>query len=433
MNLSKSICTSSLILLVFTVVNANAVGVVVGTDGKPKSYKLNLPFAFYNETFGVAGGYVYGVGGWPQPQSTILSTTIAGSTGSAMSFLVGKDLQIPFTRRWFIDPVMSVGYFNDNDSYADGNPDYAKERAGNNDSDKDNFVEGDGWDNFFRFKFKYLLPIGSGKDTIIKTYKVAGGHLVSGASGGESMNPFKSGDTYLELRPFYRSQGVDGEYADAKVKTNGIDAGIYWDNRDFYPNPKRGNSWRMKYSEDYGKFNSSGEWTTMQGEVDQYFSLGESTLTSFFSDRILALDVWTAYSPSWDVQDDGGIDNRPPIYTGATLGGLWKMRGYPSNRFSDRAAIYYCAELRLSMNWNPFDEWPWIQKYLGVQWVQIVPFVEVGRVAPEWDLDRLHSDMKYDGGLGFRLLAKGMTVRIDFAGSDEGFATQMIIQQPFQF
>ena len=109
------------------------------------------------------------------------------------------------------------------------------------------------------------------------------------------------------------------------------------------------------------------------------------------------------------------------------------MRGYPSNRFSDRAAIYYSAELRFTMDWNPFGEMDWIQKYLGVQWVQIVPFVEVGRVAPEWEFEKLHSDMKYDAGLGFRLLAKGMTVRVDFAGSDEGFKTQMIIQQPFQF
>jgi len=431
--MTKRISITVLLLLTIMVVNADAVGIIVGADGKSKAKQLNLPFAFYNETFGVAAGYVYGVGGWPQPQSTLLSTTLAGSSGSAMSFLIGKDLQIPFTGRWFLDPVMSVGYFNDAQSYSNGNPDYDDERAGSNDSDEDNYIEGDGWDNFFRFKFKYLLPIGGGKDTIINTYKVVGGHLISGPSGGDSMNPFKSGNTFLELRPFYRSQQNDGEDADIEVKTNGIDASIYWDNRDFYANPKRGNSWRIKYSEDFNQFNSSGDWTTIQGEVDQYFSLGESTLTSWFSGRILALDFWTAYSPSWDEQDDGSIDNRPPIYTGATLGGLWKMRGYPSNRFSDRAAIYYCAELRLITSNNPFDELPWIQKYLGVQWAQIVPFVEVGRVAPKYDLEELHSDMKYDAGVGFRLLAKGMTVRIDFAGSDEGLKTQMIIFQPFQF
>jgi len=433
MNLTKSVCISLFILLTITVVNVHAVGITVGADEKVKSAKINLPFAFYNETFGVAGGYVYGVGGWPQPQALLLSTTIAGSSGSAMSFLIGKDLQIPFTRRWFFDPVMSVGYFNDADSYSNGNPDFTDEQAGDNNSDEDNYIEGDGWDNFFRFKFKYLLPIGAGKDTIINTYKVVGGHMVEGAAGGYSMNPFKSGDTFVELRPFYRSQQNDGPDADNTIKTNGIDAGLYWDNRDYYANPKRGNSWRIKYSEDFNLFNSSGNWNTIQGEVDQYFELGKSTLTKWFSGRILALDFWTAYSPSWDVQADGSIDNRPPTYTGATLGGLWRMRGYPSNRFSDRAAIYYCAEFRLTLRQNPFDRWEWLQKYLGVQWVQIVPFVEVGRVAPEWEFEKLHSDMKYDGGLGFRLMAKGMTVRLDFAGSDEGFKTQMIIAQPFQF
>jgi len=433
MNLAKSICTGLLILLIITAVNAHAVGVTVGPDGKTRTSVLQLPFAFYNQSFGAAAGYVYGITGWPQKQSTLLSTTIGGTTGSAMSFLIGKDLQIPFVQRWFVDPVMSVGYFKDSESYGNGNPDYPDEQAGSNDSDEDNYVEGSGWDNYFRIKFKYLLPMGQGKDTIINTYKVSGGHLIDGATGGESMNPFTSGVTYLEFRPFYRSQAVDGDDVDTKVKTNGLDIGVYWDNRDYFANPKRGNSWRMKYSEDFGKLNSSGEWTSMEGEVDQYFELGESTITSYFSSRILALDFWTSYSPSWDTQSDGSIDDRPPTYQGATLGGLWRMRGYPSSRFSDRAAIYYCAELRLTLKSNPFDHWDWIQKYVGVQWVQVVPFVEVGRVAPEWDMDRLHSDMKYDAGLGFRLLAKGMTVRIDFAGSEEGFATQMIIAQPFQF
>ena len=66
MNLAKSICISLLILLIVAVVNANAVGVTVGPDGKPKTAKLQLPFAFYNQSFGAAVGYVYGVGGWPQ-------------------------------------------------------------------------------------------------------------------------------------------------------------------------------------------------------------------------------------------------------------------------------------------------------------------------------------------------------------------------------
>jgi hypothetical protein len=56
-NSVKSICISLLILLIVMVVNANAVGVVVGPDGKVKSTKLNLPFVFYNQSFGAAAGY----------------------------------------------------------------------------------------------------------------------------------------------------------------------------------------------------------------------------------------------------------------------------------------------------------------------------------------------------------------------------------------
>ncbi len=72
------------------------------------------------------------------------------------------------------------------------------------------------------------------------------------------------------------------------------------------------------------------------------------------------------------------------------------MRGYPSQRFNDKAAIYYAAELRLIPRWNPFERWDWIQKYVGIQWLQFVPFVEVGRVSSSWSLDEQHSDMKWD-------------------------------------
>jgi hypothetical protein len=118
---------------------------------------------------------------------------------------------------------------------------------------------------------------------------------------------------------------------------------------------------------------------------------------------VIALDLWTSYSPTWDETRDGTIANRPPAYTGATLGGLWRTRGFPSQRFNDRAAVYYSAELRLMPKWNPFDGWPRVQKYLGIQWLQFVPFAEVGRVAPEWGVNRLHSDMKWDAGIGIRV------------------------------
>jgi outer membrane protein assembly factor BamA len=426
----KQMVQAVVLFLVFIYSNlAYAQGVAVGPDGQFSPQTLSLPYAFYNENFGFAAGYVYGKVGSPQKQSTILTTAIIGTDGG-MGFLVGRDIQMPLIERLFLDPIVSVGYFTDNDSYITGNPDFPNERAGSNDSDEDNYVQGDGWDNFFRLKFKYLLPIGGGRDEIITTYKMQDGLLISEPKGGTSVNPFKSGRSYLQLRPFYRSQQIEGDDVDAKTKTNGFDFSLYVDNRDFYANPSRGFSLMGKASRDFGWFDSSDSWTNLEGELDAYipFKMG-----SWLRQGVVALDYWTSYSPTWDRQSDGDITNRPPAYTGSTLGGIWRMRGYPTQRFNDRAAIYYAAELRFIPHWNPFDRWPTFQKYVGIKWLQFAPFVEVGRVAPEWSFSRLHSDMKWDAGFGIRASAKGIVIRIDSAYSDEGVGVQMMISQPFQF
>jgi len=418
------------LFVLLTGVSSYGQGIRVGPDGQFSSQTLSLPYAFYNDSFGFAVGYVYGVVGRPQKQASLLATAMAGSKGSAMGFLIGRDLQMPRVERLFMDPIVSVGYFKDNKSFIDGNPNYSDERAGSNDSDSDNYVKGDGWDNFFRLKFKYLLPMGDGRNQIISTYKIKEGLLESGATGGTSLNPFASGKTYLETRPFYRSQQIDGDDVDETIKTNGLDFSLFWDNRDFYANPSKGFGVRGKLSRDFGLFNSTNSWTNVESEVDGYipFQLG-----SWLRQGVIALDFWTSYSATWDKQSDGTVDNRPPAYTGSTLGGLWRMRGYPTQRFNDMAAIYYSAEVRMIPRWNPFKRWDWIQKYVGIQWLQFVPFVEIGRVAPVWSLHRLHSDMKWDAGLGIRAWAQGIVARIDTAVSDEDFKVQMMISQPFQF
>jgi hypothetical protein len=417
------------IFVFFTAPSLFAQSVRVGPDGQFSEQTLKLPYAFYNENFGFAGGFVYGKVGKPQKQAFMLATGIVGTKGG-MGFLVGRDIQMPLIDRLFLDPIVSVGYFSDNESYIDGNPDFPNERAGSNDSDEDNFVEGDGWDNFFRLKFKYLLPIGNGRDDIISTVKIKDGLPISNPKGGTSLNPFKSGRSYLEMRPFYRSQEIDGEDVDATVKTNGLDFSLFWDNRDFAANPSKGFGFRGKVSRDFGWFNSSNSWTNVEGELDIYFPF---KVGDWLRQGVVALNHWTSYSPTWEVESDETISNRPPAYTGSTLGGLWRMRGVPTQRFNDRAAAYYAAELRLIPEWNPFDNWPRVQKYVGIQWLQFVPFVEIGRVAEDWNFSDLHSDMKWCAGFGVRAWAQGIVIRIDTAYSDEGVGLQMMIAQPFQF
>ncbi len=392
---------------------------------------INLPYAFWNETFGFAAGYVYAVNGSPQPQAGLVASVMAGTEGSVMGFLMGQNIRpVRSLERLFVDPILSLGYFDNADIFIDGNPDFPDERAGSNDSDPDNFITGRGRDTFARARFKYLLPIGTGRERILPAFQFDRGILADGANGGDDFNPWRNGLTYVELMPFFRSQNVENDLVDIEQATNGLELGLFYDNRDIGSNPSRGESVRLRVARDWGEFDSTDSWTSLGAEADYYVSLGETTR---FRQRVLALNAWTSYSPTWRVRSDGFVDNRPPAFSGATLGGLWRMRAFPAQRFNDKAGIYYSAELRLIPEWNPMVNFPALQERVGIQWFQVVPFVEVGRVAPSWNVDELHSNMKWDVGCGVRAWARGLVARVDVAYSDEGFGVQMMVGQPFQF
>jgi len=403
--------------------------VPVATDG---DQVVNVPFAFYNEFFGAAAGFVTYRIGCPHPQARVLGTIMAGSKGSVMAFFMGRDIRMPGTKRLFLDPWVSMGYFADNRAYVDGNPAYPNERAGSNDSHSDNYITGNGQDIFTQLRFKYLLPIGHGREQAVSPYRLVNGLPVSGATGGDSWNPLKSGKTFLELQPFYRSLRVDstGAGIHSTRRTSGLDGSIFWDNRDYPDNPARGGSTRARVSRDWGEAGSSGSWTLVEGEADWYHPLGRP---AWIRQQVLALDFWTAYSPTWETNPDGTVSHGPPGYTGATLGGLWRLRGYPAERFSDKAATCAAVEYRLIPEWNPFERFSWIQRRIGVQWVQMVAFAEAGRVAPAWQFGQWSSALKWDAGLGVRFQAKGLVARIDFARSREQTGVQMMVGHPFQF
>jgi hypothetical protein len=182
---------------------------------------ISLPYGFWTESFGAAAAYVYAVNGYPQPQAGLLGTVMAGTTGSGMGLLMGQNIRPFGSERLFFDPILSVGYFSDVDVYVDGNPDFLDVRAGSNDSDEDDFITGSGWDTFFRLRFKYLLSIGSGRDQVLPAYQLSEGLLTDGASGATAWNPLSSGRTFLELRPFYRTQNIENDDIDEEQSTNG--------------------------------------------------------------------------------------------------------------------------------------------------------------------------------------------------------------------
>ena len=74
--------------------------------------------------------------------------------------------------------------------------------------------------------------------------------------------------------------------------------------------------------------------------------------------------------------------------------------------------MYYAAELRLIPTWNPIGRGSRLD-WLDIAWIQLVPFVEVGRVREGPGISASCTvDMKLDVGVGFRALVKGLVVRV---------------------
>jgi hypothetical protein len=354
-----------------------------------------------------------------------------GTTNSSWAgFAAFNDFKLPFSVRTFIDGKGMVGHYTDQRIYADLVFDSPDMRAGSNSSDADDFATGKGWDNWFDVNFKYVLPTGAAREKAVSTFWLDRGILERGATGGERWNPLRSGQTFLDVRAFFRWRSLEDETQEVQGDTNGLEVTLTYDNTDFEVNPSRGSILSAGVTRDFGFFASSHPWTVVEGEYSKFFSLGAGRFTR---QRVLALNAWTAYSPTWEVaQTDDGftIENRPPNYLGASLGSFDRLRGFPLYRFSDKAAVHYCAELRFTPDWNPLGDWKLLRVF-EIDWWQFAPFVEVGRVAPEWDVAELHSDMKWDVGLGVRLMVMKSVVRLDTAVSDETVGIWAMVGLPF--
>jgi hypothetical protein len=115
---------------------------------------------------------------------------------------------------------------------------------------------------------------------------------------------------------------------------------------------------------------------------------------------------------------------------GSTLGGLFRQRGFYTNRFNDRSAVNYTMEYRHTTAESLLARFSFLDRF-GVDFTQLIGFVEAGRVAPEFDLGELHEDLKLTYGAGIRASAQSLVVRMDLGASDEGMQVQMFVSHPF--
>lgn len=397
-----------------------------------------LPYAFATDSLGTAIGVAGFSSGNFQPQSSLFGAGFVTSNDSALVAGTLSNIRMG-SSRLFLDTFVLVDHFTDQRFYGDYDQDPNEARAGSNDSREDDFITGVSDELTFNLTLKYRLPIGGIKDDPVAVYRLHQGLLQSGPNGGARWDPRTSGQTTFGSKFFYTYRdledftigptGTNVIEEQLIAETNGLEFWLEYDNTDFPRNPSRGSRQLLKFTRDFGWFDSSNSWTNIQADLSKYFDLGTS---NWFRQRVVALNFWTADTPTWktDPVNPNIVSNRPPPGYGSTLGGYDRLRAYPSGRFHDKAAVYYGAELRLIPQTQPLRDLP-VLRYFEIDWWQVVPFVEAGRVAPSYNSDLFTKDLKWVAGIGLRLMAFRFPVRLDFAVSEEGASIWAMFAQPF--
>jgi hypothetical protein len=308
---------------------------------------LALPFAFVSDGL----GFVYGVGGgakgYCQDQLLVGGSIFGGPEDVCGGVLGIWDYRPPWTERFFLTATGSYGHYPNQRAYVSQEYRLDKPRRGSNDSGKDDYVEVGGESNWFDIKLEYVLPLGAARSSGIMTYHLTGGMLQGRGTGGNFWNPFRDGVTTMMVRQNNQRESFETEYGELERVSHPIEFGIGYDNTDYPPNPSTGSSQIVSVKRDFGWGDAPFDWTFIEFEASKYVSLGDSR---WARQRVFAFNAWTGDCPTWreTINGDRNIEivNRPPQYDGATLGGFYRLRAYPSNRFNDRSAVYATVEYR---------------------------------------------------------------------------------------
>lgn len=391
--------------------------------------RLILPYAFSTESMGATFGVGGGAKGYGQEQLLFGATAFGSAEGAVGLFLGMWDYRPSFVDRFFFGAQGMVGHYPEQRAYTSRTFKPNVPRPGSNDSGENQYGEDSGYDNWTDFKLEYVLPLGSAGNDALQHYRIKGGLLQSAPVGGAAWNPLENGVTTLLLRQYNRYRSFELDEGDVDATVHPVQLALSYDNTDFPTNPSTGSSQYIAITHDFGWLESPDDWTFVEFEGSKYFSLGSS---DWAKQRIIALNLWTGDTPSWeehaDVNGNIKVTNRPPFYEGAALGGFYRMRGYPVDRFNDRSVLYTAAEYRYTLDWNPLGNISWL-RFLQSDWLQLVGFIEGGRVANEYG--DLFEDWKVDGGVGLRAMFAGAVVRLDVGVSDETTSGWVMFGHPF--
>ena len=417
---------------------------VESEDGKDSTW-IALPYLFSSDSMGLTTRAVGIFNGFFQPQMTIVASAFIGeevpvyklsntgittdTTARSTGFFLGvTGFRPSFSKRMFLSLMGLYAYYPNQRLYLDGSNDSVRNIETDNNAYKTP-LQTQGYNNWADIDFRFVLPLGEGRDSITPVIKLSRGLAVNRDGKGNGA-PFVTGQTILGVKYFYNHLTADKFTNNPSLNTNGIKLYLEHDNTDYPDNPSRGYSMKFQVSSDFGWVDSTQSWSALQADYSHYFELPNFNWTR---QNVLAFNAWTAYSPSWQndvyLEDNTYLNkNRPPMWEGARLGGYNRLRAYDMNRFSDKAAIYASVEYRIIPELNPMHNQKWSP--IPIDWFQTVIFAEAGRVAPEYDLTLL-GDLKYDAGFSIRALAARIPVRFEMAFGDEGSSMWVMIKQPF--
>jgi len=365
-------------------------------NGEPEPYVF--PYGFASEAMGLVAGVASGISGLPQEQNSLIATALVSNEGAAAVYAFFNNYQFSNNLHLFLDLSVGLGEFPQQRAYLELSPTTGEPPAGSNDSSAENFFDAEGFSNWVEIDFKYVFDIGNAKSNPVNLYTLSEGLLVGGASGGEVFNPFKSGRTYLQTTLFHHNRDYEVDTA-FPLSTTGIGFSFKYDNTDFPVNPGLGSIVNIGIKYDPG-FADNEQWSIAELEYSKYFKLGHGPHTE---QQALAFNAWTAHTLS---------DAPSPHYYGVTLGGLYRMRAYPIERFHNNSAIYYSAELRTIPKSGLLRRISFLE-FANLEWWEIAAFYETGRVAPDWELEKLHRSMKWDFGISLRIMANNDIGRLD--------------------
>ncbi|MFT7879698.1 MAG: hypothetical protein ABXS91_04805 [Sulfurimonas sp.] len=421
---------------------ASSLVVAESPDSSPSL--VTLPYGFSSESMGTVGGVATIIQGVIQPQSTLIlsafgglkeDVVVNGETKSEYTrgvFYLLDNVKISGSDRLFFSSYGFTSKMPKQNFYFD---------SSHHSSDKDVLIS-PATNNMITGTVSYVLPWGEGIENPEGVYRVKEGFVV-GREGAGDGTPFLSGRTTVGLMAFYQHQQIDN-YIDAlgvginvpkEWNSTGLRLFLSHDNTDYKDNPSRGYSFFLQYTKDFGEYESLQSWDFLLFKASNYFDLDTF---SFTRRNVLALNFWTAYSFSWENDSEylPGIDaHRPPMWDGPRLGGFMRMRGYDSDRFADKAAIYGTAEYRMVLDYNPIKDGTFGElaaENIPIDWLQVVGFVEVGRVHDRYNTELL-SDMKVDVGISLRAMVSELPVRVDVAYGDEGVEAWLMVRHPFDF